>query len=122
MKWPYTSICSDGTMRGHPRGHGSFTRVLGKYVREEKLMPLETAIQKMTSLAAENVGIKNRGMIAPGYFADLVLFNPDSVADNATIENPTALSTGINYVWVNGKLVYHDQQAITNYPGVLIRR
>ena len=122
MKWPYISICSDGTMRGHPRGHGSFTRVLGRYVREEKLMPLETAIQKMTSLAAANVGIKNRGLIAPGYFADLVLFNPDTVIDNATIENPTALSTGIESVWVNGKLVYADQKAVTNYPGVLIRR
>jgi N-acyl-D-amino-acid deacylase len=122
MKWPYTSICSDGTMRGHPRGHGSFTRVLGKYVREEKLMPLETAIQKMTSLAAENVGIKNRGLIAPGYFADLVLFNPQTVTDKATIENPTALSTGIESVWVNGKLVYADQKAVTNYPGVLVKR
>ncbi|MBN8652620.1 MAG: serine hydrolase [Cytophagales bacterium] len=122
MKWPYTSICSDGTMRGHPRGHGSFTRVLGKYVREEKLMSLETAIQKMTSLAAENVGIKNRGLIVPGYFADLVLFNPETVIDNATIENPTALSTGIEYVWVNGKLVYQNQKAVENYPGVLLKR
>ncbi|MBX2913997.1 MAG: serine hydrolase [Cyclobacteriaceae bacterium] len=122
MKWPYTSICSDGTMRGHPRGHGSFTRVLGRYVREQKLMPLETAIQKMTSLAAENVGLKNRGLIAPGYFADLVLFNPETVIDHATIENPTALSTGIESVWVNGKLVYADQKPVTNYPGVLIRR
>jgi N-acyl-D-amino-acid deacylase len=122
MKWPYTSICSDGTMRGHPRGHGSFTRVLGRYVREQKLMPLETAIQKMTSLVAKNVGIKDRGLIAPGYFADLVLVDPDTVIDHATIENPTALSTGIEYVWVNGKLVYHNQKAVANYPGVLVKR
>ncbi|MBS1490844.1 MAG: serine hydrolase [Bacteroidetes bacterium] len=122
MKWPYTSFCSDGTMRGHPRGHGSFTRVLGRYVREQKRMPLETAIQKMTSLAAENAGLQNRGLIAPGYFADLVLFNPDTVIDHATIENPTALSAGIEYVWVNGQLVYHDQKAIAHFPGVLIKR
>ncbi|MBS1559099.1 MAG: serine hydrolase [Bacteroidetes bacterium] len=122
MKWPYTSFCSDGTMRGHPRGHGSFTRVLGRYVREQKLMPLETAIQKMTSLAAKNVGLQKRGLITPGYFADLVLFNPDTVIDHATIENPTALSAGIEYVWVNGQLVYHDQKAITNFPGMLIKR
>lgn len=122
MKWPYTSICSDGSMGGHPRGHGSFTRVLGRYVREQKLIPLETAIQKMTSLAAENVGIKNRGLIAPGYFADLVLFDPETVIDNASIENPTALSTGIEAVWVNGKLVYQNQKAVVNYPGALVRK
>lgn len=122
MKWPYTSICSDGTMGGHPRGHGSFTRVLGRYVREQKLMPLETAIQKMTSLAAENVGIKNRGLITTGFFADLVLFNPETVIDNATIENPTALSTGIEAVWVNGKLVYQNQKAVESYPGVLVKK
>ena len=76
----------------------------------------------MTSLAAENVGIKNRGLIAPGYFADLVLFNPQTITDKATIENPTALSTGIESVWVNGKLVYTDQKPVTNYPGVLVKR
>lgn len=122
MKWPYTSICTDGTMSGHPRGHGAFTRVLGRYVREQKLMPLETAIQKMTSLAAENAGIKNRGLITPGYYADLVLFDPATVIDNATIENSTALSTGVHHVWVNGKLVYSEQKAISNFPGRFIKR
>jgi N-acyl-D-amino-acid deacylase len=122
MKWPYTSICTDGTMRGHPRGHGSFPRVMGLYVREQKLMPLETAIQKMTSLAAENSGITERGLIAPGYYADLVLFDPDTIVDNATVENPKALSTGINYVWVNGKLVYQDQKAIPNFSGTFVKR
>jgi N-acyl-D-aspartate/D-glutamate deacylase/CubicO group peptidase (beta-lactamase class C family) len=122
MKWPHTSICTDGTMGGHPRGHGAFTRVLGRYVREQKLMPLETAIQKMTSLAAENAGIRNRGLIARGYFADLVLFDPDTVIDNATIENPKALTTGVHKVWVNGKVVYQDQRAVPNFPGVFVKR
>jgi len=122
IKWPYSSICTDGSMGGHPRGHGAFTRVLGRYVREQKLMPLETAIQKMTSLAAENAGIKYRGLIAPGYFADLVLFDPETVIDNATIENPTALSTGVHHVWVNGKLVYSEQKAVPNYPGRFVKR
>ena len=122
IKWPFSSICTDGVMRGHPRGHGSFTRVLGRYVREQKLIPLENAIQKMTSLAAENVGIKNRGLIAPGYFADLVLFDPDTIIDNATVENSSALSTGVNYVWVNGKLVYHDQKAVPNFSGRFVKR
>ncbi|MBK8516713.1 MAG: serine hydrolase [Saprospiraceae bacterium] len=122
LKWPYSSICSDGSMSGHPRGHGSFPRVLGRYVREQKLMPLETAIQKMTSLAAENAGIKNRGLIATGYFADLVLFDPNTIIDNATIENATALSTGVHYVWVNGKLVYSDQHSVPNFPGRYVMR
>ncbi len=122
LKWPYTNVCSDGAMSGHPRGHGAFTRVLGRYVREQHLMSLETAIQKMTSLTAENIGIQGRGMIAPGYFADLVLFDPETVIDNATIENPLALSTGINYVWVNGKLVYSDQKAVKNFPGQFVER
>jgi N-acyl-D-amino-acid deacylase len=122
LRWEHTSICSDGSMGGHPRGHGSFTRVLGKYVREENIMPLEKAIYKMTGLAAENLGIKNRGLIAPGYFADLVLFNPDTVNDNATIDNPKALSSGIERLWVNGQVVYEEQRAVENYPGMLIRR
>ena len=122
IKWPYSSICTDGTMSGHPRGHGAFTRVLGRYVREQKLMPLETAIQKMTSLAAENAGIKNRGVIAPGYYADLVLFDPDTIIDNATIENSTALSTGVHHVWVNGKLVYSEMKAVQNFSGRFVKR
>ncbi|WP_199741554.1 serine hydrolase [Flavobacterium sp. GSP6] len=121
LKWPFSNVCSDGSMGGHPRGHGSFSRVLGRYVREQKLIPLETAIQKMTSLSAENVGIKNRGLIAPGYFADLVLFDPNTIMDNATVSNPTALSTGIQSVWVNGKLVYNEQKSVPNFTGKFIK-
>jgi N-acyl-D-aspartate/D-glutamate deacylase len=76
----------------------------------------------MTGLADENAGIKSRGIIAPGYFADLVLFDPDTIIDNATIENPTALSTGVHQVWVNGKVVYQDQKAVNNFPGVFVKR
>lgn len=122
LQWEHSSICSDGAMGGHPRGHGAFTRVLGRYVREQKIMPLEKAIYKMTGLAAESLGIKNRGLIAPGYFADLVLFNPNTVMDNATIENPKALSTGIEKVWVNGQTVYEQQKVVENFSGVLIKR
>ncbi len=122
LKWPHSNICSDGAIGGHPRGHGSFSRVLGKYVREQQLMSLHAAIQKMTSLAAEHVGIHNRGLITPGYFADLVLFDPDAIIDNATIENPTALSDGVLSVWVNGKMVYQNQKAVDNYPGRFLGR
>ncbi|QOI96074.1 MAG: serine hydrolase [Flammeovirgaceae bacterium] len=122
LLWEYSSICSDGSIDGHPRGHGAFTRVLGRYVREQNLMPLEKAVYKMTGLPAQNLGIKGRGLIQPGYFADLVLFNPETVMDNATIENPSALSAGVEMVWVNGEPVYQNQRAVNNYPGVLVKR
>lgn len=122
LSWSNTNICSDGGSGGHPRSHGTFTRVLGHYVRDEKIMSLENAVQKMTSLAAEHVGIRNRGMVAPGFFADLVLFDAAIVKDNATIQNPTALSDGILRVWVNGKIVYQDKQSTHQYPGAFIKR
>lgn len=122
LTWPHTNICSDGATDGHPRGYGAFTRVLGRYVRDQKTMPLETAIQKMTSLTAEHLGLRERGVVAPGYYADLVLFNPDTVQDNARIGDNKALSTGIEAVWVAGQLVYKNQKATGVHPGVLIRR
>jgi N-acyl-D-aspartate/D-glutamate deacylase len=122
MKWPYTVICSDGNGGGHPRGYGSFTRVLGKYVREDKLMTLETAIHKMTEQTANYEGIKDRGVIEAGKKADLVLLNPNTVMDHAVIGNSNALSTGIEMVWVNGQLIYKNQKATGLKPGVLIKR
>ncbi|CAH0994870.1 D-aminopeptidase [Emticicia aquatica] len=122
LVWPHTNICSDGSSSGHPRGHGTFTKILGRYVREQKLMPLETAIYKMTGLSAENLGINNRGIIANGNYADLVLFNPDTVIDNANIQNGKALSTGIEKVWVNGELVFQSQKSTGKYSGVLIKK
>ncbi|MFN8343914.1 MAG: serine hydrolase [Spirosomataceae bacterium] len=120
LAWPYTGICSDGGWGGHPRGYGAFTRVLGNYVRTTKTLTLETAVYKMTALTAESVGLPNRGLIKTGYFADLVLFNPNTVKDNANIQNSTALSSGIEKVWVNGQLVYESQKSTGNYSGVFI--
>ncbi|GAB3699566.1 hypothetical protein GCM10027592_25750 [Spirosoma flavus] len=122
LAWPHTNICSDGANDGHPRGYGAFTRVLARYVRDQRLMTLETAIQKMTSLSAEHLGLKNRGIVTPGYFADLVLLNPDTVQDKARIGDNKALSTGIEAVWVAGKLVYQGQKATGTRPGTLLRR
>jgi N-acyl-D-aspartate/D-glutamate deacylase len=122
LKWNNTTICSDGANGGHPRGYGAFARVLGRYVREQKIMPLETAIYKMTGLTAEHLGIQGRGMIEPGYFADLVLFDPVTVIDNSTFTDSKALSSGIEIVWVNGKIVYKDQKPTHEYPGVFISR
>ena len=122
MLWPHTCFCSDGASGGHPRGHGAFTRVLGRYVREQKLMPLETAVYKMTGLTADQVGLPQRGVIMPGNYADLVLFDPETVIDNASVKDGKALSDGIDKVWVNGQTVYESKKSTGELPGVLIRR
>lgn len=122
LTWPNTNICSDGADGGHPRGYGSFTRVLARYVREKKVISLESAIYKMTALTAEHVGLTKRGIIAPGYFADLVLFDPETVQDNATIQNSKALSSGIIKVWVNGECVYRNKQTTQKFPGKFLSR
>jgi N-acyl-D-amino-acid deacylase len=122
LAWDHTNICSDGLSEGHPRGHGAFTRVLRQYVREGRTLTLEQGVYKMSGLAAKHIGLTQRGVIAPGAYADLVLFDPRSVADRATIENPTALSVGIARVWVNGTLVFQDGKATDQRPGQVIRR
>jgi N-acyl-D-amino-acid deacylase len=123
LAWPHSNVCTDGSLADlHPRGAGSFPRVLGRYVREQQLMPLAEAVHKMSGLSAAHMGITDRGRIFPGQAADLVLFNPDTVLDQATPEHPGALSTGIQSVWVNGQLVF-DQGAATGLaPGRIIRR
>lgn len=123
LAWPWTNICTDGTLNGtHPRGAGSFTKVLRLYQREKKLFSLEEAIRKMTALAASNVGFSGRGMLRPGYFADLVLLDPENVVDHATMETPRALSEGVLKVWVNGQEVWSHNQSTGLYPGVSIKR
>ncbi|HEY8175187.1 MAG TPA: serine hydrolase, partial [Gemmatimonadaceae bacterium] len=123
MRWPFTNICSDGQLDGaHPRGFGSFTRVLGRYVREQHVLTLEDAIRKMTSLAAANVGITDRGIVRPGMAADLVLFDPATVGDRATIAEPHAASVGIRTVWVNGEEVYDGAKTTGRFPGKALRR
>ena len=101
----------------HPRSYGSFTRILGRYVRDQKLMPLEFAVRKMTSLAAQRVGLKDRGLVKPGMYADITVFNPATVIDRATFEQPHQTSVGIEYVFVNGQLVLQKGQVTTARPG-----
>lgn len=122
LRWSHTNVCTDGFDGSHPRGHGAFTRVLAKYVREKKALGLEEAIHKMTGLSAQHLGIRNRGLIAPGYYADLVLFDPKTVQDNATFQNPSLLSTGIEQVWVNGKTVFAKGKSTKAFPGILLKR
>ena len=122
-QWPFTNVSSDGELDGaHPRGFGTFPRVLGRYVREQRVMTLEDAVRKMTSLSAANMGIRDRGTIEPGKFADLVLFDATTVADRATLTDPHLPSSGINTVWVNGEIVYEKGRATGNFPGRVIRR
>lgn len=123
MQWPYTNICSDGSSSGtHPRGYGAFTRFLGKYVREEKVMRLQQAIKQMTSLAAAHMGFKKKGKLAAGFPADIVIFNPSSVSDQATVKEPHKISAGIEKVWVNGTLVFENNKTTGAFPGRVIKR
>jgi N-acyl-D-amino-acid deacylase len=123
MAWPHTNICTDGSLDGeHPRGYGSFTRVLGRYVRERKVMPLEEAVHKMSALAAAHMGLVDRGSVREGMAADLVLFDPAAVTDRATMSEPHAISDGVRSVWVNGAVVYADGRATDRRPGVALKR
>ena len=118
ITWPDINFCTDGELDGaHPRGFGSFPRVLGRYVREMNVLTIEGAIHKMTARAAANVGLSERGRIEVGAAADLVLFDPAAVADRATALAPQAKSTGIEMVWVNGRPVYQDGHPERAYPG-----
>lgn len=103
---PKVMICSDGspTMR-HPRGYGSFPKIIEEYVLKRKRLTLEEAIRKMTAFPAQTIGIQKRGLLKAGYYADLLIFKPEKVKANATYESPHQLATGIDYVFVNGKVV-----------------
>lgn len=123
IAWPHANICSDGMLGDlHPRGIGSFPRVLRRYVREEKILTLEQAINRMTGATAQHMGITDRGVIRPGARADLVLFDAARIADRATSETPSALSVGISRVWVNGGLVLKDGQATGVHSGQPVLR
>ncbi len=125
MTHPMTMVGSDGLpfdSHPHPRQWGTFTRVLRALVREQNAMTLEQAIHKMTGLAAENYGLQKRGLLRPGYFADLVLLNENEVADRATFDVPIQTSQGIRDVWVNGEHVWNGTQASKARPGRVLSR
>ena len=121
MNWRYSNICSDGGHGGgHPRGYGAFPRVLGRYVRDLGLIELEDAIFKMTGRAADAMRIRHRGRLQEGNYADLVLFDPDTIEDRATMDDRTATSVGVISVWVNGDLAYSDGEPTGVFPGRLV--
>lgn len=105
----------------HPRAYGTFARVLGKYVREERAIPLEEAIRKLTSFPAANLKIDRRGWLRPGYFADIVVFDPATIQDHATFERPHQYSTGVLHVFVNGTQVLKDGEHTNARPGRVVR-
>jgi N-acyl-D-amino-acid deacylase len=118
---PWVMVASDGGIGSeHPRGAGTFPRVLGVYVREKKWLTLPEAIRKMTSLPAQRLGWKDRGVLRVGAYADLVLFNPETVIDRSTYTDPTALPTGIEKVFVNGVLVWDKGKTTLARPGFFL--
>ena len=107
--------------KSHPRGWGTFPRILGKYVRDEKLLTLEEAIRKMTSRAAARVGLRDRGVLRPGFFADITVFDPATIRDVATFEDPNRYSVGVRHVFVNGEPVVAHGKVTDARPGRPLR-
>jgi N-acyl-D-amino-acid deacylase len=105
----------------HPRAYGTFARLLAKYVRDEKLIPLETAIRRLSTLPAENLKLERRGKLKPGCFADVVIFAPEKISDHATFENPHQYATGVQHVFVNGVQVLRDGEHTGAKPGQVVR-
>jgi N-acyl-D-amino-acid deacylase len=127
MRVPWVSIGSDGSAlnqkypgKPHPRSFGTNPRVLGKYTREEKVLTLEDAVRKMTSMPAQVLGLKDRGLLREGYRGDVVVFDPDTVADTATYENPKQYPKGIDYVLVNGAVVIDNGHHTGARPGEVV--
>jgi N-acyl-D-amino-acid deacylase len=105
----------------HPRAYGSFARVLGKYVRDEGVISLEEAIRKLAALPAENLRIDRRGKLQEGFFADVVVFDPETIQDHATFEDPHQYATGMVHVFVNGQQVLKDGEHTGATPGRVVR-
>ena len=105
----------------HPRAYGNFARVLGKYVRDEAVLPMQAAIHKLTKLPATNLQVRNRGELREGYYADVVVFDPLRIQDHATFAEPHQYSTGMVHVFVNGEQVLHDGQHTGALPGRVVR-
>jgi N-acyl-D-amino-acid deacylase len=131
IQLPWVSFCSDARSLApegvfaqtstHPRAYGAFARVLGRYVRDEGLIPLEEAIRRLTSFPASRLRLDRRGVLAPGYFADVVVFDPATIQDHATYEAPHQYSTGVQHVVVNGTAVIRDGEHTGALPGRVVR-
>jgi len=124
---PWISFCSDEASQApegvflksnpHPRAYGNFARVLGKYCRDEKVISMPEAIRRLSALPAKNLGLDRRGMLKEGMFADVVVFDPEAIADRATYENPHQYAVGMKHVFVNGVQVLKDGEHTGAKPG-----
>jgi N-acyl-D-amino-acid deacylase len=128
---PWVSFCSDSgapsaegrflQWSSHPRAYGSFARLLGRYVRDERVVALEEAVRRLTSLPAHNLRLQRRGLLEPGYFADVVVFDPERIQDHATYDDPHQYATGVEHVAVNGTLALRDGEHTGALPGRVVR-
>ena len=105
----------------HPRSYGTYTRILGRYVRDEKVIPIEEAVRKSTSAVATRLSIPDRGVLREGFFADIAVFDPATIIDRSTFEQPHVLSEGVKFVFVNGTLVVRDGRHTGAKPGRVLR-
>jgi N-acyl-D-amino-acid deacylase len=131
IKLPWVSFGSDADApsnegvflknSNHPRAFGNFSRLLGKYVRDEKVITLQEAVRRLTSLPAANLSLKDRGQLKPGYFADVIVFDPAAIQDHATYENPQQYSTGVEHVIVNGVIALENGEPTSARPGRALR-
>ena len=131
LKHPLVSVDTDSSARAedgpfsetksHPRAWGTFPRILGKYVREEALLTLEEAVRKMTSRPAARVKLMDRGILRAGMAADITVFDPATISDVATFEDPTHYSVGVRYVFVNGRAVVSEGEITDERPGRVLR-
>jgi N-acyl-D-amino-acid deacylase len=128
---PWMSFCSDAgslategvflNTSTHPRAYGSFARLLATYVRQEGVVPLAEAVRRLTSLPADNLGLDRRGRLAPGHYADVVVFDPSTIQDHATFERPHQYATGVQHVFVNGQHVLRNGDHTGALPGRVVR-
>jgi N-acyl-D-amino-acid deacylase len=131
IKLPYMSFGSDAEAAApegvfleqstHPRAYGNFARLLGRYVRDEKLIPLQEAVRRLTNLPASNLALKDRGKLEAGYFADVVVFDPATIHDHATFEKPQQFSTGVSHVVINGGVALEDGEPTGKHTGRVVR-
>jgi N-acyl-D-amino-acid deacylase len=131
MKLPWVSFGSDAAAMApegvfllastHPRAYGNFVRVLGKYARDEHALTLPEAVRRLAALPAHNLGLHDRGMLKVGDYADVVVFDPQTVTDHATFVKPQQLATGVTDVWVNGQQVLKDSEATGAHAGQVVR-
>ncbi len=131
MRQPWVAFGTDGRLAApdgplsaglpHPRAYGTYPKILGRYVRELGVISLEEAIRKSTSLAAESIGVEDRGTLAEGLYADIVVFDPEAIIDNATYEEPHQHSTGVEFVLVNGEVVLDEGEITDARPGMVVR-